>query len=316
MKEQFKQFIEKIKSAKSIAIMGHKNPDGDSFCSVLALAKVIELNFGLRPVCVYDGNIPDYLDLVPLRSWIKFFERVDVYSPYDLAIILDYGTPKHIGGAKPIIDNAGFVVEMDHHKNDEKVGDLCLDDEEVAATGQIVYDFIKSENLKFDINVANLLAVSLITDTGHFRFIRDGSVMRIMAELVDYGVNMRELCELLRNKPKKSILVESGVVADAEFFYHDKLAIATVHHKDYKYLDGRGDTVLNLLGQIQGVEYIVMLKEQKSNQIGLSMRSRGKPINHIAEALGGGGHMCAAGAVVADSLENVRAKVIELFRGE
>ena len=73
---------------------------------------------------------------------------------------------------------------------------------------------------------------------------------------------------------------------------------------------------MNLLGQIQGVEYIVMLKEQKVNHIGLSMRSRNKPINHIAEALGGGGHICAAGAVVADSLENVRAKVIELFRGE
>ena len=59
-----------------------------------------------------------------------------------------------------------------------------------------------------------------------------------------------------------------------------------------------------------------MLKEQKANEIGLSIRSGNKPVNHIAEALGGGGHVCAAGAVVADSLENVRVKVIELFRGE
>ena len=41
-----------------------------------------------------------------------------------------------------------------------------------------------------------------------------------------------------------------------------------------------------------------------------------RPISHIAAALGGGGHPCAAGAVVNDTLENVRARVIELFEGE
>ncbi|MBQ3039280.1 MAG: hypothetical protein IJD41_01825, partial [Alphaproteobacteria bacterium] len=95
-----------------------------------------------------------------------------------------------------------------------------------------------------------------------------------------------------------------------------KLAIAIIPHKDYKYLDGRGETVLNLLGSIKGVEYIAFLKEQKAEQTGVSLRSRGKPINHIAEALGGGGHLCAAGAIVNDSVENVRNRIVELFRGE
>ena len=81
-------------------------------------------------------------------------------------------------------------------------------------------------------------------------------------------------------------------------------------------MDGRGETVLNLLGQIQGVDYIVLMKEQKAEQIGLSIRSRKKPINHIAEVLGGGGHERAAGAIVRDSLENVRAHILELFKEE
>ena len=86
--------------------------------------------------------------------------------------------------------------------------------------------------------------------------------------------------------------------------------------KDYKYLDGRGETVLSLLGQISGVEYIVLLKEQKPEQIGISIRSRKNPIDKIAVELGGGGHERAAGAIVRDSLENVRARVLELFKGE
>lgn len=316
MEQNIKTFIEKIKSAKNIAIMGHKNPDGDSYCSVLALAKLIELNYGIRPTCIYDGNIPEYLDEMPLRSWIKYYERVDLTEVYDVVILMDYGTPKHIGGARPIVDNAKFIIEIDHHQNDERLGMLCIDDETAAATGQILYNIMKTLDWKFDQDVLDLLAVALITDTGNFKFVRDGRVMRIMAELVDDGVVLQNLFDSLRNKPRKAIVVEAGAASRAEFLFKGKLAIAIIPHKDYKYLDGRGETVLNLLGSIKGVEYIAFLKEQKAEQTGVSLRSRGKPINHIAEALGGGGHMYAAGAVVNDSVENVRNRIIELLRGE
>ena len=70
-----------------------------------------------------------------------------------------------------------------------------------------------------------------------------------------------------------------------------------------------------MLGQIKGVEYVALLKSQKTNQTGVSLRSKNKPIDDIAVALGGGGHTYAAGAVVKDSLEHTREKVLELFRG-
>ena len=73
---------------------------------------------------------------------------------------------------------------------------------------------------------------------------------------------------------------------------------------------------MNLLGQMHGVEYIVLLKEQKPDQIGVSLRGRGRPVNTVAVALGGGGHEFAAGAVMHDSLENVKKKVLDLFGKE
>ena len=316
MKEKIKEFLERVKNAKTIAIMGHKNPDGDSLCSVLALARLIEKNFGVNPVCVYDGNISDALDNVPLRTRIKYFERVDMTQPFDLAIVMDYGNPVHIGGARPIVDSAKFVIEIDHHKNDNLVGALCLNDDTAAATAVIVYEIARSGNLQIDACTADLLALGILTDTGNFKFVRNGDALRIMANLVDGGVNIRNLIELMNNKQRKAVQLEARTAANAEFFYHGRLALATVCKKDYKYLDGRGETVLNLLGQIQGVEYIVLLKEQKPEQIGISIRSRKKPIDKIAVALGGGGHERAAGAVVRDNLENVRAMVLKLFREE
>ncbi len=316
MEQKVQDFFSRLRQAKSIAIMGHKNPDGDSLCSVLALAHIIEENFGVVPVCVYDGNIPDCLDGVPLRSRIKYFERVDMSQPFDLAIVLDYGNPVHVGGAQPIVDKAKFVVEIDHHKNENNIAQLCINDDKAAATAMIIYKIVRMGNLTIDAHTADLLALAILTDTGGFKFVRNGDALRVMADLVDGGVNIRSLIELMNNKPRKAVQLEARTVAAAEFLYRGRLAVATICKKDYKYLDGRGETVLNLLGQIQGVDYIVLLKEQKPEQIGLSIRSRKKPIDHIAVALGGGGHERAAGAVVHDTLENVRARVVELFKGE
>ena len=109
--------------------------------------------------------------------------------------------------------------------------------------------------------------------------------------------------------------MESKTVSNAEFFMKGRLAVATINHDDYKKLDGRGELVMHLLGQIHGVEFVVLLKEQKENQIGISLRSRRIPVNKIAESFGGGGHMCAAGAVVSDSLQNVHDKIISAFKG-
>ena len=136
-----------------------------------------------------------------------------------------------------------------------------------------------------------------------------------MADMIEEGVRIRGVYDMLNNQPKKAIEVEARVAASAEFFYRDRLAVATIVNKDYRNLDGRGENVLDILARIKGVEYIALLKQQKDNQIGVSLRGRGKPVNHIAEALGGGGHIYAAGAVLRDTLENVHDKVVELFRG-
>lgn len=316
MEQKIKDFIEIVRASKTIAIMGHKNPDGDSIASVLALAQLIELNFGIQPVCVYDGNISDSLDYIPHRGRIKYFERVDMSVPVDLAIVMDYGNPAHIGGPQPFVDNAKFVVEIDHHKNDSPIGQLCLNDDTAAATAVIVYNIIKSANLKYDECVANLLGVAILTDTGNFKFCRDGDALRIMGDLVDYGVNIRCLIEMMNNKQRKAVQLEAQTTAEAGFYYNGRLALAIVRKKDYKYLDGRGELVLNLLGQIKGVEYVVLLKEQKDTKTGISIRSRRKPIDRIAVELGGGGHERAAGAIVSDTLENVKKRVLELFKGE
>lgn len=314
-KKDLKLLKEKIQQAKTIAISGHKNLDGDALCSALALMRIIELNYNKSVDVIYDGNVPLELENVPLRSRATYYKHIPTDKKYDLYILVDYGTKTHLGGVMPFVDNALFVAEFDHHYNDEKIGAVCFDNESKAATAQLIYDFVRTEKLKTDKEIIDLITLGIITDTGQFKFVSSDDVFTDSAQLVKSGANITDLVNLLQNKNKKTVLTESLAVSNAEFFYHGRLVVATIDRASYKKLDGRGELALNTLATIHGVEYIVLLKEQKENVIGVSIRSKTKPINHIAQTLGGGGHLYAAGAVVSSDLESVRNKVIMAFRG-
>ena len=315
MKNKIDVLIDKIKNAKSIAISGHKNPDGDSLCSALALLEVIKINFNKTATVIYDGNIPRYLDNIPLRNRACFHTHIPENTKYDLYILVDYGTKIHLGGAEKYVAEADYVIEFDHHVNNDSVGNLCFSDTDKAAATQVIYDVVRKAGFELNQNIIDLITIGIITDTGNFKFVRQSDVLRDVAALVDAGAVMPHLVNLLDNQDKKTVLVESSTVSNAEFFMRGRLALAIIRQPDYKKLDGRGELVLSMLAKIHGVEFVVLLKEQKEKQIGISIRSKSVPINHIAESFGGGGHLCAAGAVVAEDLEDVKTKIVNAFKG-
>ena len=133
--------------------------------------------------------------------------------------------------------------------------------------------------------------------------------------MVEDGADMAKLVDLLQNRSKKTVLVESAAVSNAEFLMKGRMAVAVINNQDYKKLDGRGELILSLLGQVHGVEFVLLFKEHKENQIGVSLRSKTVPVNKLAESFGGGGHLFASGAVIQGSLDEVKEKVIKSFQG-
>ena len=281
----------------------------------MALAKIIELNFDKKVSVIYDGNIPKDLRYIPLRDEACYYKNIPEGSKFDLYILVDYGTKIHLGGVEDFVKNSDFIIEFDHHYNDDVYGDLCFDDVNKAATAQIIFDVVRKAKFKIDKDIIDLLMLAIITDTGNFKFVRNSDVFIDAAQLVDMGADVSNIVNLLNNKDKKTVLVESLAAANAEFHMNGRLVMATISGKDYKKLDGRGELVLDILAKIHGVEFVVLLKEHLENQIGISFRSKTIPVNEIAESFGGGGHLFAAGAVIMDTLENVHKKVLNSFRG-
>ena len=95
---------------------------------------------------------------------------------------------------------ADFVIEFDHHFNNDTVGNLRFDNPEKAATSEIIYDMVCALGLKTNQDIINLLTIAIITDTGNFKFARNSDVLRTTANLVDAGANITYLVNLLNNK--------------------------------------------------------------------------------------------------------------------
>lgn len=315
-KTQVSEIVAKLADAESIAIVGHKNPDLDSLGSVLGLAKLIELNFDKKPMCLYDGNIPAYQDFLPKRDDLIYVGKLQETFHADLLICVDIAdSNRQFGDFKSdVFSRSDFIIKIDHHQNSEKFGNINIDDETASATAEIIYDIARTAGWKIDLDVAICLLSGLVSDTGMFRWARNSRPLRVCADLMDLGASMEIILEKINIAPKKHIIACGRSVATAEFY--GNLAIAIIPRADYKNLDGSAIEVLDTLRRIPNLEYFVLLTQSHEDKIHISLRAKTQPVNEIAmKYFSGGGHKLAAGGVFHGSLEDAKKAIIDIFTG-
>jgi phosphoesterase RecJ-like protein len=313
---EVKELVAKIKAAESIAIIGHKNSDMDSMGAMLGLSRIIEINFGKKPICLYDGNVPAYQDFLPGRSDIVYVGKLPETFHADLLICVDIAdSNKQFGDFKlDVFSRSDFVTKIDHHPDSEKFGAINIDDETASAAAEIIYDMANTAGWKIDVDAATCLLAGIVFDTGTFKWVQNSAPLRACADLVDLGASLDMILEKMNSAPKKHILACGRAVANAEFYKN--LAIAIIPREDYKNLDGSAAEVLDILRRIPGIEYFVLLTQAHEDSIHISMRGRTKAVNEIAaNCFSGGGHKLAAGGIFQGSLEDAKKAVIDAFSG-
>lgn len=316
-KKQIEMLTEKIRLAGTILIFGHKNPDGDSLGAALGLQHLIRAHFNKTADVAYDGNLPITLDFLPGRADVWYAEKL-CDKKYDLFISVDMGSTQQFGDfGKKLFDAANDSVRIDHHKTADWNANLEFVDVNASSACEIIYDIATAANLKIGTDCAICLCAGIYTDTGGFAFI-DGDnnkPLLVAADLVTRGADMREITEGLKNHTCASVMAEADVLARAEFFYNGKLAVASVPHSHYKKLDSGSVSIIMNLRSIRGTEVVVVLKEARRDEVGLSIRSRRTPVRQIAEKFGGGGHDFSAGGKIPATLTEAKKIIVAEFKG-
>ena len=164
--------------------------------------------------------------------------------------------------------------------------------------------------------IGRCVYTSLVTDTGGFRHSNvTERTHKIASELIAIGVNNTKIHNnLFDNRPYEKIKLIGEALNNLELLLDGKLSAIKLSKKLLdSYNLGNVDTsdVISMALGIKGVKVALVLKEVEDGVKG-SLRSREDfDVRKVAEVLGGGGHIKAAGFKMKNvSLEEAFNKVI------
>jgi phosphoesterase RecJ-like protein len=286
------------------------NPDADAIGSEIAFHKLLCV-LGKKSRIINHSLTPYNLKFLDADNVIEKYDEVlhkNVFDSFDVIIALDFNrVDRIVSMQKGFSESTKLKICIDHHQDHEDFVNYFFIDTEYAATGHILYDFIKITGIvNIDSDIAAPLYAAIMTDTGSFRFERTGShIHRIVAELLDCGVNPTEIYDKLYDESKLSKIKLLGRCLNSlELIAKNSIGYMILTQNDFSEFDAlESDTenFVNFILSIEGVTLGMLFIELK-NGFKVSFRSKGNlPVNKLAGLFGGGGHTNASGARFRDS---------------
>ena len=315
---KFEQIGQALREGGRFAVLSHVRPDGDALGSQLALGLSLKrLGKDVR-IWNEEGMLEKYSFLPSANLLTKPpADPEDV----DVAIALDTAIQNRLGTALPAVRSAKVWINIDHHPSNPGYGDLVYINPKAPATGQILFELIRSEKLPIDAAIAENLYVAISTDTGSFQYPNTTArTFEMAAELVRAGVDVGRVSQLTyENYPRRRAELLRDLLGTMRFEANDRVAsfsLSLATAKKLGVLPEHNEGLIDHLRAIHGVIVAVFFEELADRKVRVSMRSKSEKVNvcAICEKFGGGGHVLAAGARVRGSLAEVEQKILEEVR--
>src|SRR5882724_2203058 len=304
-----------LREHECFAVLSHIRPDGDALGSQLALALSLQQLGKEVRVWNEDGMLEKY----------SFLPRAELLTKppaapedVDVAIALDTAIQNRLGTAFAAVRSAKIWINIDHHLSNPGYGDLVHVDPTAPATGQIIFDLIKSQGFPFDREIAENLYAAISTDTGSFQYPKTSArTFEVAAELICTGINVGQLSQqLYENYPRRRVELLRELLRTMRFERDGRVAsfsLALTTAAELQVLPEDNEGLIDYLRAIRGVIVAVFFEELSDSKVRVSMRSKSDAIDvcAICQKFGGGGHTLAAGARVRGTLAEVENKVLE-----
>ncbi len=300
------QAAQKLKSANKILITSHIQPDGDAIGSSLATLQII-CALGKPAQIFIDDDIRKNLHFLPFFNEIQR-PTENINFDADLLLVLDT-SPDRIGKIRDFINAP--ILNIDHHvTNKNDAGDLYLDSD-AAATCEIIFALANELNAKITPEIATCLYTGLATDTGFFQFSNTrAKTLKTASELVNCGVKPNFISENMETRSLNEVLNMRTALNSLKIFYGGKVAGMLLDLQTMQNCEST-EGFIDLIRVIDGVDVAFLISERSKNVCRVSMRSKGVDVSKIANNLGGGGHIRAAGCTLYKNLDDAEKILVE-----
>jgi len=307
-----KILVKDVNNYSKIALLTHKNPDGDGFPACLALQEIL-MQKNIKSDIILEEEPSEIYDFLDGYKRAKTFSE---YMIYDLLIILDCHEVERIGICEPLIPTAKKIIAIDHHILSEPIdgADTYIDTSAVSA-GAIIFNMFKDEIEKLNEEPANYISqaiyTTIINDTDNFINQNvDEDTFSICSKLMKYKINPGKITELfLLNKPANELRFVGEVLSTIETYDDDQILFmdASVDMLKRNKINHEGNSKLTRYAKgTNGVKITVLFHQVVKNRYRLSLRSNYLNVNKIAVKYGGGGHEKASGCEMKGSLEELK----------
>ena len=292
-----------IRAGDRFLLTTHEGPDGDALGSLLATQRILE-TLGKDTVMFLAAKE------FPLPVEYRFLPLEEVFHepPADIAdrvvIFLDCGNIDRM--PVDFLQNAdNKVINIDHHHDNTRFGDVNLVDVDASCTAEIIYDLSGLLDVDVTPEIANALYVGLVTDTGKFMYENTHPRShRMAAGLIDAGVQVNQVYRrLYEHAPVEKLKLLARALEGVSLRDEGRLAVTYISSEDYAVTGADAaltEGIIDHLRTIDGAVVAAVVRDQPdSNRAArkVSMRSTdGRvDVSAIARLHGGGGHRRAAG---------------------
>jgi bifunctional oligoribonuclease and PAP phosphatase NrnA len=293
-----------LRSHDRFLLITHENPDGDALGSLLA-AKLALDELGKDSVMYVSG-------LAPLPAEYKFMplEELRRELPADagerIVFALDCANESRLGEGQRALDGATVSLNVDHHHDNTRFGDVNLVVADASSTGEIVRDLIRELGIELTPDLAEALYIALVTDTGRFQYANTTpKALRLAAELVEAGADVHRVFQSVYESVQLAKLkLLARALERAEVYEGGGLVVSYLLRTDFAEVGAAepySEGIIDFLRAVEGADMAALIREppapgRPARRVSLRSSSDELDVSAIARASGdGGGHRQAAG---------------------
>src|SRR6188472_4048305 len=251
-----KAIVDALRRHDHFLVVTHENPDGDALGSLLATTLALR-QLGKDAVMYLAGHtpLPREYAFMPLDDLVR---EPPADSAERVLVAVDCAKEDRIGD-EAALSRAPLVLDIDHHHDNTRFGDLNLSVPTASSTGEVLRDVFAELGVELTPEIAEALYIALVTDTGRFQYTNTSPrALRLAAELVEAGADIHRIFQAVYETIDFAKFKLIGKAAQrARVLEGGRLVISYLVREDFNELgaaDAYAEGIIDSLRAIDGAE--------------------------------------------------------------
>ena len=295
--------VEALRSHDRFLVTTHENPDGDALGSLLAATLALR-QLGKDAYMYLAGHapLPGEYGFMPLA---ELHREVPQEAEERVLVVVDCANESRLGPDPEILHQAPFTIDIDHHHDNTRFGDVNLIVPDASSTAEVLRDVLSELDVELTPDIAEALYIALVTDTGRFQYANTTpKALRLAAELVEAGADVHRVFQgVYENVQFAKLKLLARALDRAQVYEGGALVVSYLLREDFSDVGAAepySEGIIDYLRAVEGAIVSVLIREPPrsdgpTRRVSLRSSSDEIDVSAIARKSGGGGHRQAAG---------------------